>query len=54
MIDLVPLIFYGIVCTVLAATIPQRLKLWMRSAIGAVVGIAAAFALPILRGLLGV
>ncbi|WP_371157357.1 hypothetical protein [Jannaschia sp. 2305UL9-9] len=53
MIDLIPLIFYGIVCTVLAAVVPQRLKLWVRSAIGAVVGIGAALLLPILRGTFG-
>ncbi|GIT90752.1 hypothetical protein JANAI62_12070 [Jannaschia pagri] len=54
MIDLIPLIFYGIVCTVLAAVVPQGVKLWVRAAIGAIVGIGAAFALPILRGTIGI
>ena len=54
MIDLIPLVFYGIVCTVLAALVPQGIRMWQRSLIGAVVGIGAALVLPLLRGLLGI
>lgn len=52
--DVTPLIFYGIVCTVLCATVPPRFPLWARSAIGGSVGVGAAFGLPFLRGLLGI
>ncbi|MEM8825252.1 MAG: hypothetical protein AAGF30_16720 [Pseudomonadota bacterium] len=48
-VDLTALIFYGIVCTILAAIVPPRFPLWLRSLIGALVGIGAAFTLPFIR-----
>lgn len=41
--------FYGVICALLAALAPVFRKLWIRVAIGAVVGVAAAAFLPQVR-----
>ncbi|PWJ21369.1 hypothetical protein [Jannaschia seohaensis] len=53
-VDITTLVFYGIVCTFLAAFSPPRASIWLRSAIGGMVGIGAAFCLPWIRTTLGV
>ena len=52
--DIVPLIFYAAVCMVLAGFVPPRARRITRLVIGALVGIAAASALPAVRAALGI
>lgn len=51
--DPVTLIFYAIVCALLARFVPARLSGMRRLALGAAVGIAAAGLLPFLRAAAG-
>ena len=50
----ISLVFYAIVCGLLSAFAPSLGGLPLRMAVGAVVGIAAAVALPFVRGMMGV
>lgn len=45
--------FYAVVCGCLSAAAPSMSSRAVRLAIGALVGIAAAAVLPVLRGMLG-
>ncbi|WP_425051344.1 hypothetical protein [Psychromarinibacter sp. S121] len=45
--------FYAIICGGLSAASPAMPRLPVRLAVGAAVGIAASFALPVLRGMAG-
>lgn len=47
--DMTALIFYACICAVLSFFAPQMGRPWKRLAIGAVVGVAAAALLPVLR-----
>ena len=51
--DPITLGFYAIVCGGLSAVAPRFPRLAIRLGIGAVVGLVAASALPVLRGTLG-
>lgn len=51
--DVTALIFYAIVCGLLSLASPTMNKPFTRLAIGAVIGVAAAALLPVLRGTLG-
>ena len=51
--DPVTLVYCAAVCAVLAGAMPARLHPWLRFAIGAAVGVVAAGALPVLRGMAG-
>lgn len=51
--DITALIFYACVCSVLSLASPRLGTPILRLTIGAVVGIAAAALLPVLRGTLG-
>ncbi len=51
--DVTALIFYAIICGLLSLAAPTVNKPTLRVAIGALVGIAAAIVLPILRTTLG-
>lgn len=51
LIDPITLGFYAIVCAVLGAYAPKLGSTPVRFVIGAVVGIAAATVLPVLRGM---
>jgi len=53
-VDLVPLIFYGVICALLGALVPQGMRTGARLGLGAAIGVAAAALLPILRSALGV
>jgi len=46
------LAFYAVVCAGLGAAGPRLGRLWLRLAIGAVVGLSAAALLPVLRAAL--
>ena len=48
--DAVSLLYYAVVCAVLAGTVPAGARFLVRFAIGAGVGIAAALLLPLIRG----
>lgn len=50
--DPIALAFYAVVCGVLSAVAPSMPRLPIRLAIGAVVGMAAASFLPMLKGML--
>lgn len=49
----ISLVFYAIVCGLLSAFAPNLGGMPVRLAVGAVVGIAAAAVLPVLRGMMG-
>ena len=49
----ISLVFYAAVCGVLSTLAPSLGGLIPRFAVGAVVGIAAAALLPVLRGMMG-
>jgi hypothetical protein len=51
--DATNLVFYAAVCGALAAFAPQDSARLVRAAIGAVVGLIAASALPYLKSLMG-
>jgi hypothetical protein len=51
--DVTALIFYAIVCGLLSLAAPTMGKPLIRVAVGTFVGIAAAVALPVLRGVFG-
>ncbi|WP_425040590.1 hypothetical protein [Primorskyibacter sp. S187A] len=51
--DPIALVFYALVCGLLSLAGPRLGKPAVRLGIGACVGVVAAFALPILRGSLG-
>ncbi len=48
--DPLTMVFYGVVCGLLGAFAPNLPSLVIRLIIGAGVGVASAFVLPILRG----
>ena len=52
--DIMTLLFYGIVCGILAGLSPKIGEAPVRVAIGVAVGIAAAGLLPQLRAVIGV
>ena len=45
--------FYGLVCGALAGLAPYLGALWVRLMSGAVVGVASAWALPLLKTMMG-
>ncbi len=45
--------FYGIICGALAALAPHLGRVWVRLISGAIVGVAASWALPMVRSSLG-
>jgi hypothetical protein len=49
----ISLVFYAVVCGLLSVFAPNLGGVAPRMAVGAVVGIAAAAALPFLRGMMG-
>ncbi len=51
--DIVPLVFYAIVCTGLTVLTPGAAGILRRALTGAFVGAVAAISLPVLRGLSG-
>ena len=51
--DATALIFYAIICGLLSLAAPTLHRPFTRLAIGALVGIAAAIALPVLRNIFG-
>jgi hypothetical protein len=51
--DVTALVFYALVCGLLSLAAPTLGKPVLRLGIGAIVGIAAAALLPLLRGMLG-
>lgn len=51
--DPVALVFYALVCGILSLASPRLGTPFLRMAIGAAVGIAAAFLLPVLKDAVG-
>lgn len=51
--DPVALVFYALVCALLARFVPDGMPAGGRLALGAAVGVAAAAALPVLRSAAG-
>ncbi len=51
--DYTALVFYAVICGLLSLAAPNLGTPFVRLGVGAVVGIAAAALLPLLRGVLG-
>lgn len=51
--DVLSLVFYALICGLLAVFAPNLGSRAMRMGVGAVIGIAAAAILPVLRGAFG-
>ena len=54
MFDPVTMVFYGTICGVLALASPVVESRWTRFGVGIVVGLAAAFILPLVRRVAGI
>ncbi|MCI5109035.1 MAG: hypothetical protein MRY75_00650 [Marivita sp.] len=52
--DFTAMAFYALVCGGLGAVVPRFDRFWIRFGVAALVGIAAAAVLPLLRGVLGI
>lgn len=52
--DPVTMVFYGVICGVLALVSISFRNRWARLLLGAVVGVIAAAILPLLRGMVGI
>lgn len=51
--DFIALGFYACICGLLSIFAPQLGTIYVRLAVGAVVGAVSAFALPFLKGVIG-